>query len=455
MVNKKSSKMTIVILTVLVSLVAFSFMGLQAQEDEYEWVTRERIGNPDADTVLTMWQHKGFGMRSAGSEAIVERMSSWAKKHPNVKIEFENKMPWGQIHESMVKLFQAADRGNAPDISALDSFWVPRFIRGVPNALKPLDSYLTEKQKEDFYPAYREYVSGEDGNMRALFWNTDVRPLWYRKDLVDEPPKTWSELITKANKIMEENPEVNTGFLTTGGRYENTAFDLWGTYWAHGGKLVNEDGRPVFFEGENRQKMLDVLKLVEELVDSGVMPRRVSSLASGQDLDAAISSANPVFTLNGNWHYGSLRDLMGEEEFEKKWAVAKPPAFEGDTPVIGAGGWTYGVFAEDERKRRLAFSFIWHVYGNFEGMAKVNFGGKWLPTRESVTKDYAPFKEDPFMDQFTDQLKLSQLRPGFEIYPDISRAFQVAFGEIVSGTKSPEQALEDMKRSVMEVYKEE
>ncbi|MGO7859864.1 ABC transporter substrate-binding protein, partial [Rhizobium ruizarguesonis] len=71
------------------------------------------------------------------------------------------------------------------------------------------------------------------------------------------------------------------------GRWEGTTFDWLANYWALGGKLVDDSGKPVFCEGENKEKFLKALNYFKYLVDSGAAPKRVSTIANYDDMNAA------------------------------------------------------------------------------------------------------------------------------------------------------------------------
>lgn len=451
------SKKNIVRVGIIFFLIFILFVGNVLAED-IEWVTPNRVGNPDAKTTITLWLERNSGIQTpvvALSNNIRERMESWARKNPDVKINIEINIPDDKIQEYMVKLFEAAKAGNPPDMASIDSFWLPRFIKyedQLKKAPQPLNEFLTKKELDNYFEAFRVFCSDSKGQLRAHYYNTDTRPLWYRKDLIATPPETWDELIEISKKVMAEHPEVKAGFLSTAGRYENTAFYWWSPFWSAGGKLVDEDFKPTFGVGKDREAMLKVLRLQKRLVDEGLMPTSVATLTSSADLNAAIVSSNALFALCGNWHYASLGALIGEEEFSKKWGMANPPVFEKGDPIAnGAGGWTMAIFTDDPVKKQLAFNFMWYMYGGFKGMADSTLTA--LPTFKDITADYAPIQRDPYRYAAAQQLQQAWLRPGAPIYPDISLAMQIAFAEVIVGSKTPEKALDDAWATVMEAYK--
>ena len=104
------------------------------------------------------------------------------------------------------------------------------------------------------------------------------------------------------------------------------------------------------------------------------------------------NTSNPPFVLAGSWHSGSMPLVIGEEKF-RNWDIALPPSLHGEEQVTGAGGWVKAIFTDDPIKRELAFSFIWHVYGDLKGMAMATVNS--LPTFKDVFL-ITPAQNQPF-----------------------------------------------------------
>jgi multiple sugar transport system substrate-binding protein len=74
-----------------------------------------------------------------------------------------------------------------------------------------------------------------------------------------------------------------------------------------------------------------------------------------------------------------------------------------------------------------------------------------LPTRQSLFDNLEKFK-DPFFAQMKEYLVNGRARPGVPIYPEISNQIQIMMGEVLSGTKEPEAALDDAWARVNDAY---
>lgn len=141
------------------------------------------------------------------------------------------------IGEAMVKLIEQARVGNALDLVNVDSFFLPRFYE----YLQPVDEYVSEAHLNDYFPFVREGMANNDGQVVAIWPETDARGLYYRTDLVPDPPETWEELINSASEISAE--EDIAGYLFPVGRGEGTTFSMLPFFWAQGSTLI-DDNRP-------------------------------------------------------------------------------------------------------------------------------------------------------------------------------------------------------------------
>ena len=74
-----------------------------------------------------------------------------------------------------------------------------------------------------------------------------------------------------------------------------------------------------------------------------------------------------------------------------------------------------------------------------------------LPTRRQLFETLPKF-QDPYFDQAQGVPGQRQGPPGVPIYPEISNQIQIMMGEVLSGAKEPEEALDDAWQRVMDAY---
>ncbi|ETX09581.1 hypothetical protein OCH239_03895, partial [Roseivivax halodurans JCM 10272] len=239
--------------------------------------------------------------------------------------------------------------------------------------------------------------------------------------------------------------EGREGILFNGGRWEGTAFDWLGNFWAQGGRLVDDDGRPIFAEGENRGKFLAAVEYYRDLVESGAAPRRVTSITDYDAFNAAAAAGTAAMFVGGNWQYGQLRNTLDDATFAN-WKVSELPGPTPDQRATGTGGWSIAALSEDPAKVELCGEIAKEIYagpGNaYQGL---------LPTSGAIYDRYDAY-DGPEFDLFAAALENGVSRPGAAIYPEISNQIQILIGNVLSGTASPEEALDAAASAAQAAY---
>jgi multiple sugar transport system substrate-binding protein len=406
-----------------------------------ELVTADHVGKTDAPNTLTMRLNPDQSPNSPHKEmgaAYAAAWQKWAEAHPDWQVEFEF---FGQdIGAEHARLLEQARAGRSPDCVTVDSFQLALFVQN--GVLQPLDAFFSPEEVADLFPFIREGITGPDGSIYAWWWGTDLRVLYYNTDIVQTPPQTWEELQATA---LEASKTGVDGVLFNGGRWEGTTFDWLANFWAQGGELVDDTGTPIFGEGENREKMLTALNYYKGLVDSGAAPKRVATIKTYDDFNAAAQSGTTAMFLGGHWQRFQLQGAMEPDAFAK-WAVAELPGPTPDARSTGTGGWTVAAFSKDPAKIEACASLMREVY-----MGPANEAGGDLPTRESLFASLPRF-QDPYYGQLKDYLVHGHARPGVPIYPEISNQIQFLMGVVLSGSKAPEEALDGAWQRTMEAF---
>jgi multiple sugar transport system substrate-binding protein len=147
----------------------------------------------------------------------------------------------------------------------------------------------------------------------------------------------------------------------------------------------------------------------------------------------------------GHWQYFQIKEAMPPEEFAK-WEVSELPGPSAEQRATGTGGWTLAAFSDDPEKVKLCMELVREVY-----MGGANEVTGQLPTRQSLFDNIEAFKT-PFFAQMKGYLVHGKARPGVPIYPEISNQIQIMMGEVLSGAKEPEAALNDAWARVMDAY---
>jgi multiple sugar transport system substrate-binding protein len=407
-------------------------------------VTPVRVGYPDAPLTLTVWAQQDYSHlagRPAIASAFTAILDDWARTHRDVQLRV-SVMPGLELHKAKLQLAAAANR--LPDVASIDSFWMPLLADHV----QPLDPYWPADDRADFLPFTIETLSDRAGHVDGLWHETDCRVLFYRKDLVPTPPRTWDELLAIAPRIARERNIA--GYLYNGGRWEATVFDHLAMFWAQGGELVDAAGRPIFGEGVNRAAMLRLFSFLRDTIRLGASPQAVLGINDYQQLTGSAVAGDVAMFLGGNWQLKDLETGLPPEEFAK-WDIAPIPQADPATRSTGTGGWVWVVFARDPARQRAAVEFIRSVEAPNHA-AQISAATGHLPVRRSVYRDFPIFSQDRWYRRFGDMLADGHARPTVPIYPEISQQLQLAIGSVIAGTTSPEAALDSAVGAVNAEY---
>ena len=399
-------------------------------------VTPVRIGRPDAPTTLTVWAQQDYShlaARPAIADTFTAIFEEWARTRPDVQLRL-SVMPALELHKAKLQL--AAQAGRLPDVASIDSFWMPLFLAG--GYLQPLNDDWPEEDRRDFLPFTISTLSDASGRVFGLWHETDCRVLFYRRDLVPTPPRTWDELIDVASRVARERHIA--GYLYNAGRWEATVFDHLAMFWGQGGELVDGEGRPIFGEPPHRERMLRLFEFLRETVRSGASPTSVLASNDYQQLTAAATAGDVAMFLGGNWQLNDLRAGLRAEDFAN-WEIAPIPQANGATPSTGTGGWVWVVFTRDRERRRAAVEFIRDVERR-DHAARISMATGHLPARRSVYRDYPFFSRDRWYQRFGEMLRYGRARPLVAVYPAISQALQIAIGDVISGAQAPDAAVD-------------
>ena len=407
-------------------------------------VTPVRVGRADAPLTLQVWAQQDYShlaARPAIADAFTIVFDDWARANPGVQLRV-SVMPGLELHKAKLQLAAAA--GRLPDVASIDSFWLPL----LKDYVQPLEAHWPENDRRDFLPFTIATLSDPSGHVYGLWHETDCRVLFYRKDLVPAPPRTWDELLESASRIAREHSI--SGYLYNAGRWEATVFDHLAMFWAQGGELVDASGRPIFGEEPHRGAMLRLLGFLRDTIQRGASPRSVLANNDYQQLTGAAVAGDVAMFLGGNWQLKDLQAGLTPAEFAK-WDIAPIPQADAATRSTGTGGWVWVVFARDPERQRAAIDFIRQVEAPAHA-AKISEATGHLPVRQSVYRDFPIFSQDTWYRRFGEMLVDGHARPTVPIYPTISERLQLAIGAVVSGDQTPEAALDEAWRAVNDEY---
>ena len=268
-----------------------------------------------------------FPISALGAEGrvLVRQLARFIKENPGIKV-VQRVTPDGadQKHQLYVQWLNAG--ASDPDILQLDVIWTPEFAAA--GWILPLNRFQPDTAA--FFPSTIAANRWQD-SLYALPWFADVGMLYWRTDLMKQPPATFDELVQQAQRVRQKGGP-RYGFVWQGARYEGLITTFLEYLGAYGGRIL-EGGRVVV----NSEAGLRALtEMRDEIYRHGVVP---TTALTWHEEETRFAFQNGEAAFMRNWPYAfPLMEDSAESRVAGKFAVAPMPAGPGGTHTAAIGG---------------------------------------------------------------------------------------------------------------------
>lgn len=305
----------------------------------------------------------------------------------------------------LVRRLAAEDTGM--DVLGLDVTWTQEFASA---------DWIREWTGQDKAEVEQGTLAGPldtaryQGKLYGAPKHTNVQLLWYRTDLVQEPPKTWDDMISAARELKDQGKPYQ--FLTMGAQYEGLVV-LYNTLAASaGGKILSDDGKQAVMD-DGTVKALDQLK---RIATSGVTSPSFSN-ATEDPVRLEFQAGNGAFQVNWPFVYPALQEADPELAKNVKWA--RVPGIDADTPskvTIGGANMAVSAYSKHPEESFEAARCLRNAKN--QKFSAVNDGVP--PTIEQVYDDPEMDEAYPMKETILEALKEPATRPLTPAYQSIS-----------------------------------
>jgi len=230
-----------------------------------------------------------FPISALGAEGqvLVRQLARFMAENPGIKVE-QRVTPDAadQKHQLYVQWLNAG--ASDPDILQLDVIWTPEFAAA--GWILPLDEFRPDTA--DFFPSTIAANRWQD-SLYALPWFIDVGMLYWRTDLMTEPPATFEDLVREARRAKQQ-PGIRYGFVWQGARYEGLITTFLEYLGAYGGRIL-DGGRVVVSSDAGRRALTEML---DEIYGDGIVP---SAVLTWHEEETRFAFQNGELQVAGSW----------------------------------------------------------------------------------------------------------------------------------------------------------
>lgn len=370
------------------------------------------------------------GKDTTETGVVRQLADKWNAAHPDEQVTFKEGAADSEVnHDDFVQHLQA--KQSDYDVMALDVIWTAEF------AAKGWLQPLKDKFAIDTTGLIPSTVASATYNdtLYAAPKNTNGGLLFYRKDLVPNPPKTWNELTASCNIAKANNIGCYASQLAN---YEGLTVSTAEAVNSNGGTFVGPDGKTPTVDSPQARAGLS------QLVDaykSGEIPSDAVTFKE-QESQKAFEDGKLLFLRNWPYVYGTA--AKDSSSVKDKYAAAPLPGVNG----VGAstlGGYNVGINAFSKHKATAA-DFLKFVTG--EEAQRIIADGALPPTRASLYDDPALIAKMPYLPALKESITNAVPRPVSPFYPALSTAVHDNAYAALKGEKSVDQAITDMQKGI-------
>lgn len=382
--------------------------------------------NLDSRGPITMVQGKD---NSGVAQPLIDK---WNAEHPDEQVTLKEQTDEAdQQHDDLVRNFDAQNEDY--DVVHVDVIWTAEFA--AKGYLQPLEGDLAIETDGLLEPTV---VSGQyNGTQYTAPYASDGGMLYYRTDLVKEPPKTWDEMMEMCSIADKEGIGCYAGQFQ---KYEGLTVNASEAINGAGGSIVGDDGKTPTVDSPEAAEGLGNLV---EAYETGNIPKEAISYTE-EEGRIAFQEGKLLFLRNWPYVYG-LAESEASSKVKGKFDVAPLPGTDG----VGAstlGGHNTAISAYSDNKA-TAIDFVNFLLEE-EQQKFIMEQGSLAPAMEKLYTDEALVKQYPYLPTLQESVANAVPRPITPFYPAVSKAIQDNAYAALKGEVDVETALADMSAAI-------
>jgi multiple sugar transport system substrate-binding protein len=375
------------------------------------------------------------------------------EKHPNMTINIDYRvLPYDDTR----KQISTAMAGNTPiDLISVDQIWLGEFAQG--GFLSDLTDLANSWNRSSEW--YKTNWDGGvyNGKVYGIWAWTDVRAMWYWKDILNQSGvnpdslSTWDGYLEATKKIKNSTNRQGMEAMHLVGASHSP--DMWYPYlWMQGGEIVKQKtGHPengtYWFPTYNSTEGVRALEFLRDQVDTGIKPQ-INHFWGQEFADKKFA-----VMLEGSWLLGHFNTTEWNTLDKKVGMIPMfPVPKSGDTTATMMGGWMLGI-PKTSTNKALSWELL-TLMVQPDVLAPMLEKYAYLPTQKPIAEGQysAPLaKTIPYYKELISMLSVGHSRPSIPEYPQIAVNIRQAIEEVYLGMKEPKQALDDAAKKSAEV----
>jgi multiple sugar transport system substrate-binding protein len=365
------------------------------------------------------------------SNVVRPLVARWNAAHPTEKVTFKEQSDnANQQHDDLVQNFQAKNPNY--DVMSVDVIWTAEFA--AKGWLQPLTGPLAINTSA-MLPATVK-ASTYKGVLYAAPVTTDGGILYYRKDLVPTPPKSWDQMMSMCSIAKAKNIGCFAGQFA---KYEGLTVNVAEAINSAGGTIMGSDGKPTL----NTAGAMKGLQSLVTAYSDGNIPKEAITFQEEQGRQA-FEAGNLLFLRNWPYVY-NLAKTDASSTVKNTFGMTVLPGVSG-TGASSLGGHNAAVSVYSTHKA-TAVDFLKFLNSTAQEKFWVT-QGSLAPVLTALYDDPALVAKFPYLTVLKASLENAVPRPVTPFYPAVTTAIQDNAYAAMQGQTPVATALSNMQKAI-------
>ena len=365
------------------------------------------------------------------SNVVKPLVATWNAAHPKEQVTFKEQTDSAdQQHDDLVQNFQAKNANY--DVMSVDVIWTAEF------AAKSWLQPLKDKQLIDTSAMLPSTVATATYNkvMYSAPVTTDGGILYYRKDLVPTPPKTWDEMMAMCSIAKAKKIGCYAGqFFKYEGLTVNTAEGINSA----GGTILGTDGKATVTSADAKKGIQNLTTAYA----NGNIPKEAITFKE-EEGRLAFESGKLMFLRNWPYVY-NLAKTDGSSKVKDTFGMAPLPGATG--PGASSLGGHNAAISVYSKNKATGADFLKFLTSTAQQKAFVS-QGSLAPVLTALYDDPALVAKSPYLTPLKASLENAVPRPVTPFYPAVSKAVQDNAYAAIKGEVPVDTAMANMQKAI-------
>jgi len=365
------------------------------------------------------------------SNVVKPLVATWNAAHPKEQVTFKEQTESAdQQHDDLVQNFQAKNPNY--DVMSVDVVWTAEF------AAKGWLQPLKDKQLIDTSAMLPSTVKTATYNkvMYAAPVTTDGGILYYRKDLVPTPPKTWDEMMGMCTIAKAKKIGCYAGQFF---KYEGLTVNSAEAVNSAGGTILDAGGKATVTSADAKKGLQNLTAAYA----NGNIPKEAITFKE-EEGRLAFESGKLMFLRNWPYVY-NLAKTDGSSKVKDTFGMAPLPGVTG--PGASSLGGHNAAISVYSKNKATAADFLKFLTSTAQQKAFVS-QGSLAPVLKALYDDSALAAKSPYLPVLKTSLENAVPRPVTPFYPAVSKAVQDNAYAAIKGEVPVDTAMANMQKAI-------